>query len=83
MEFWAITRSPRLRSMILRSIPDHVAIGGVDAQAQRLAEEAERAASMAQSLVLSLLRGDSAWRKSAPGEPVKEVSTWPRSATGW
>ncbi|AKU92165.1 hypothetical protein [Vulgatibacter incomptus] len=68
--------------MRLLSIPDDVAIGGIDAQALRLAEDAARAADEAEALVRSLFRGDSSWRSLPLTRIAEEVRPWPRSATG-
>jgi len=56
--------------MRLLSFPEDVAIGGLEAQADRLANDAALAAAEAEALVRSLLRGDRAWRESRPAAPT-------------
>lgn len=55
--------------MRLLTFPEDVAIGGLEAQADRLANDAAIAAAEAEALVRSLLRGDRAWR--AETRPVQ------------
>ena len=52
--------------MQLFTFPDDVAIGGLEAQADRLADEAALATEQAEALILSILRGDRRWREEAP-----------------
>lgn len=49
--------------MQLLPLPDHVAIGGLEAAAARLADDAARTTAEAEELIRSLLRGDGAWRR--------------------
>jgi len=55
--------------MRVLTFPDDVAIGGLEAQAERLADDAALAAAEAEALVLSLLRGDRLWRERRPVAP--------------
>ena len=62
--------------MQILPLPDHVVIDGLEFHASRLAEDAARATAEAEALVISLLRGDDAWRGAAERdrEPKRRVA---------
>ncbi len=57
--------------MRLLSFPEDVAIGGLEAQADRLANDAATAAAEAEALVRSLLRGDRMWLEVRPAQNAR------------
>ncbi len=59
--------------MRLLTFPEDVSIGGLEAQADRLADDAARAAAEAEALVLSILRGDRQWREQRPAQRITAV----------
>lgn len=61
--------------MYLLAFPDDVAIGGLEAQAGKLADETDRTIREAEALALSLLRGDRSWREM-DREGVRQVEGW-------
>lgn len=65
--------------MELIAFPEDVAIGGIEAQAGMLEADAENTIREAEALVLSLLRGDRAWRQSRPEARKADLAFGPRA----